>query len=155
MINNSGRFKKGLIPWNKGKKYPELSGISHQGWKGGKSRYPSCWCGKQLSRTSAKVCKKHPTQDHRDKIAASRSGYKDEKHPQWKGKKASYRAKHQWIVRKFGQPSKCEKCGVTGNGHKMHWANKSHKYKRIKEDWIRLCVKCHGKYDSINRKLNS
>jgi len=32
-------------------------------------------------------------------------------------------------------------------GKKIHWANKSGEYLRDKDDWIRLCCKCHKKYD--------
>lgn len=31
--SNSGSFKKGLTPWTKGKKFPELSGENHPSWK--------------------------------------------------------------------------------------------------------------------------
>jgi hypothetical protein len=30
-------FKKGIIPWNKGKKIPKISGEKHYYWKGGKT----------------------------------------------------------------------------------------------------------------------
>ena len=36
--NNPQVFKKGHIPWNKGKKRPEISGINHFRWKGGISK---------------------------------------------------------------------------------------------------------------------
>ncbi len=72
-----------------------------------------------------------------------------EKHSHWKGEKVSYSGLHHWISKTLGHPNICVNCGFTSdNHHKMHWANKSHKYKRIVSDWIRLCVPCHSKYDS-------
>ena len=79
---------------------------------------------------------------------AKKSG---EKAYQWKGKNASYIAKHAWLYRKFGQPETCEHCGKTGlKGKFIHWANKDHKYRRRLEDWMRLCHSCHYKYDMEN-----
>lgn len=68
--------------------------------------------------------------------------------PKWKGDDPGYRALHYWQERQLGKPTKCEHC-LKDNlfGRKIHWANKSHKYLRNKNDWIRLCVKCHKKYD--------
>lgn len=55
---------------------------------------------------------------------------------------------HSWVKRQLGFPNKCEHCGFeSDNHHKMHWANKSHEYKRDIKDWIRLCAPCHKKYD--------
>ena len=53
---------------------------------------------------------------------------------------------HEWVVRRLGKPSKCEFCG-TMEKRKYHWANKSGEYKRDLNDWLRLCVPCHKKYD--------
>lgn len=73
----------------------------------------------------------------------------------WKGEKSSYVAKHQWIVRKLGQPDTCEFCGKRGlSGHKIHWANKSKQYKHETTDWIRLCVPCHKLYDIRRKKID-
>lgn len=63
----------------------------------------------------------------------------------WKGGKVGYRALHYWVERKLGKPKKCEFCLV--EKAKFHWANKSGDYLRNVSDWIRLCVKCHRKYD--------
>ncbi len=35
MIGNTNGFKKGMTPWNKGIKYPQISGENHHAWKGG------------------------------------------------------------------------------------------------------------------------
>jgi len=69
-----------------------------------------------------------------------------EKHPLWKGAEASYTAKHIWIRLHGGTPSKCEHCGKT-EAKKFEWANISKQYLRQLDDWVRLCVPCHRKYD--------
>jgi len=80
----------------------------------------------------------------REKIRKKLKGNKN----RWKGDKVGYRALHQWIVKKLGKPTKCERCKKSGLiGRKIHWANKSHKYKRDLSNWLRLCVKCHKEFD--------
>lgn len=67
----------------------------------------------------------------------------------WKGDEVGYFGLHNWVRRTLGKPNKCEHCNdISLNGRQYHWANKSQKYLRDKDDWIRLCVKCHKKYDS-------
>lgn len=68
----------------------------------------------------------------------------------WKGDEASYFAKHIWMKTQFGAPTKCEKCG-TEKKRMYHWANISGEYHRKREDWLRLCVPCHKKYDLLKR----
>lgn len=68
-------------------------------------------------------------------------------HPKWKGKEVQYRALHSWVERMIGKPNNCSHCGKIGYGRQMHWANKSHEYKRDLSDWLRLCPKCHKNYD--------
>lgn len=77
--------------------------------------------------------------------------FEDEtRHPNWKGEEVGYRALHVWVVKMLGQPKKCEHCLKTDlKFRQYHWANKSHKYKRDLTDWIRLCAKCHKKYDKV------
>ena len=66
----------------------------------------------------------------------------------FKGKNVKYVSLHCWISRKLGKPEKCEHCDKNGlTGKKIHWANISHVYKRDLNDWLRLCVSCHKKYD--------
>lgn len=72
--------------------------------------------------------------------------------PNFKGDEASYSAKHYWMSRHYGQPSTCEHCQKPNlTGKKIHWANKSGLYKREREDWLRLCVKCHFLFDKQNK----
>ena len=71
----------------------------------------------------------------------------------WKGDNVGYDALHDWVNRWLNIPKKCSKCGVKSKKDSIgrrtvHWANKSHKYKRILKDWIALCIKCHRRYDN-------
>lgn len=75
-----------------------------------------------------------------------------EKHPLWKGDKAGYKSIHQWVVRMLGRADECAECNST---EYVEWANKSHKYMRDLTDWIKLCKKCHKKYDRNNMGIAS
>ena len=67
---------------------------------------------------------------------------------QWKETGFGMKALHNWVKRWLGRPDTCEFCGKAGlSGCKIHWANKSHQYKRDLSDWLRLCAKCHWHYD--------
>lgn len=72
----------------------------------------------------------------------------------WKGEKVGYRCLHLWVQRHLGKAKKCEHCGIVGSGHKIHWANINHKYKRNLRDWIQLYVPCHKAYDKILNPLS-
>lgn len=69
----------------------------------------------------------------------------DEAHHMWKGQKVGYCGLHAWVRRHRGKPTVCEHCGCIGPRH--HWANIDHKYRRVLEDFIRLCQRCHYVYD--------
>lgn len=72
--------------------------------------------------------------------------------PTWKDNKVSYRRLHKWVEFSLGKPNTCECCHKSfENNHYIHWANKSHEYKRSLDDWMRLCAKCHTKYDLAYR----
>ena len=79
--------------------------------------------------------------ERREKTSGSKNGW-------WK-EEVGYHGLHARIYRKLGRPTSCEHCNkkrlVRG---KIHWANKSGKYKDELTDWIRLCVPCHKKYDT-------
>lgn len=71
---------------------------------------------------------------------------KGSKNPAWVGNKIQYFGVHTWIKRHFGNPQYCEHCKRT-NKKKYEWANINHRYRRVKKDYLRLCVSCHRKYD--------
>ena len=67
-------------------------------------------------------------------------GTKGEKNLHWKGNGVGYGALHDWVRSRLGEPKKCEYCGKDNlTGHKIHWANKSRKFLRDVNDWLRLC----------------
>ena len=73
---------------------------------------------------------------------------KGENNGNWTGEKVEYRGLHHRVTKELGKPHKCEHCGNTKLNHRQyHWANKSRQYKTDLLDWIRLCVRCHKKYD--------
>jgi len=123
---NSGSFKKGYISPRKGK--------------------PLGWIGHSTPHTEKS--KKLMSLNRKGK----HTGINNNK---WKGDDVGNVALHSWLKRQLGFPNKCEFCGFESDDHhKMHWANKSHKYKRKVNDWLRLCVSCHKKYDLTFIKKN-
>jgi hypothetical protein len=83
--------------------------------------------------------------EHRINISKAKIGAKN---PAWK-EENTYRGYHRWVHRKFGEPKGCEHCDINDN-RMYHWAAKNHKNgDRNREDWLRLCVPCHSKYDGI------
>ncbi|MEK6880580.1 MAG: hypothetical protein AABY22_13265, partial [Nanoarchaeota archaeon] len=64
-----------------------------------------------------------------------------------------YKRVHVWINKRLGNPQKCLFC-KTIKAKKYEWANKSGKYKWDIKDWLRLCVKCHKKYDDVGNKVH-
>jgi hypothetical protein len=72
----------------------------------------------------------------------------------FKGDKVGKSALHDWVKARLGTPMKCEQCGFeSDNPCQINWANKSGEYKRDLSDWLRLCRKCHHKYDNISEKM--
>ena len=130
---------------------------------------PGYWLGKKLSKTHKEKISKGTSKgrqgikfsvEHIKNLSLSHKGQRawcagkkcpqlsDENHHEWKGDNVGYSALHSWVKRKLGKPETCEHCNKTKlKSRQIHWANKSHRYLRDKNDWIRLCVKCHKKYD--------
>ncbi len=94
---------------------------------------------------------RHHTEEAKKKIgeaSINRGAIPPSGHGRFRDGVARYTAIHQWVVREKGRPTKCEHCGKDGlTRHKIQWANIDHKYRRFLSDYIRLCVKCHRKYD--------
>lgn len=84
-----------------------------------------------------------------------------ERHPKWVGDAVQYNALHSWVKRRLGRPDTCEHCNKKGKHitylkqgkpnkkWSIQWANKSGKYKRDTEDWLKLCAKCHYSFDRL------
>ena len=75
---------------------------------------------------------------------------REELSPHWKGNEVGKGGLHNWVKRHKGTPKICEHCG-NKKAKKYEWANKSRKYKRSLDDWLRLCTSCHAKYDYLVR----
>ena len=61
---------------------------------------------------------------------------------------AGYSALHKWVRKWKGKPTVCESCGRTDC--RIEWANSDHKYRRVLDDYIALCVPCHFVFDREN-----
>jgi hypothetical protein len=68
------------------------------------------------------------------------SHMRNEKHPMWKGKKASLTAIHVWIKRRKVKPNYCEHCKTFPP---RDLANIGHTYNRNIDEYLWLCRKCH------------
>lgn len=126
--DNPTSFKKGHVPWSTGTK-----GVLKSWNKGNKGMKP--WMnisGLKLGWGWTK-------------------GIYGENNPCWKGDNVGYCQLHNWVKHELGKPMKCDFCGDETKS-KYEWANKSGKYKRDVTDWLRLCKKCHNRYDNITTK---
>lgn len=100
--------------------------------------------GRKLSKAHRDVVVKNLVQGGWNK---GMTGIQDnEKNGNWKGNDASYSAKHAWVRKYKGRPSKCEECGLKEE-RKYQWSNISGEYRRELSDYRSLCVPCHKKYD--------
>lgn len=85
---------------------------------------------------------------------AAKRDQRGEKNHMWKGDDASYKAFHQRIVKRRGQPKKCELCGTTDPSKHYDWASRTGRYEDP-ADYFRLCRSCHWVYDErINNIRN-
>ena len=158
----SEEMKKKLSEAHKGMKYSEETKKKHsrllkEQWKNGvrKGGWKLSEETKRKIGTASKGRK--VSEETKRKISQAQKGRKrpwqeGDKSPSWKGDDIGYQGLHTWVKKVLGKPTECEHCGkknlVNSKEHNLiHWANKSGKYKRDKNDWIRLCAKCHIHYD--------
>jgi len=90
------------------------------------------------------------------------SQFRGSKSVEWKGQAVGYRALHKWVEKLRGKAFFCEDCGRTespkgkdARRNYFQWANISHHYLRILEDWKQLCYKCHKQFDMAHRKAST
>jgi len=108
--------------------------------------------GKKLSeehkrKIVAKLIGRPVSEETRKKIGDANRG---EKCGNWKGDAVKYRALHSRIIREWGKANICSNCESTKN---VEWHNISGKYKLDREDWEKLCRKCHmDKDERIKRR---
>lgn len=137
-------YARGGKTWNKGltDKDNPIIGVSAAKAREAKKDKPA-WNKGLTKKTDERVAK------YAHKLKGMKKPWQEgAKHHQWKGKGVTYTALHKWIARRLGSPDTCEHCNISGlSSHQIHWANKSGKYKRDLDDWVRLCVKCHYLFD--------
>lgn len=100
---------------------------------------------------------KKQTNETKEKISKANkiSVKKGENSPNWKRDSVAYTTIHKRMITKYGQPRYCEHCKRTDKKN-YEWCNKDHKYLMKKENWMRLCVPCHTKYDiNYNNRPNN
>ncbi len=91
------------------------------------------------------------TEKHKLNLSKSHIGkHRGKNNLMWRGDDVGYIAVHEWINTHKGKPQVCESCRATRKEKKLAWANKDHSYKRIFEDYIALCYRCHCQYDKYN-----
>jgi hypothetical protein len=117
-VKNKSWFRKGYSSWNKG----------------------LAWSDKAKKKMSLSKIGKHfsPKTEFKSESTIGDSNAK------WLGDKVGYHGLHTWVKRKKGKAVVCFECGSTKS---TEWANISHEYKRVINDWISLCHKCHIRYD--------
>lgn len=106
-------------------------------------KYRLSHAGKKLSESTKK------------KISASNIGKNKpmlvgENNTRWNPHRV-YEHSHKWMYDNFGKPNYCEDCKTTVS-KVFDWANISGEYKLEREDWKRLCRKCHVKFDDVANK---
>lgn len=120
--------------------------------------YAPLWLEK---RDGAKYCSKvcywenkhdEPWNKNTKGLIKSNRGSFSHTESKWTGDIKEYKSLHYWVGKNLGKPEVCSSCGEIKEGKNIHWANKSGEYKKDPNDWIRLCVRCHYKFDNVERR---
>lgn len=100
-----------------------------------------CGCGKEFETSQDRIdC-------GRGKYCSKTCMYKFRNNPPVHDN-AKYSAVHKWIAKNYGKSMECENCGLkSSNPYQIHWANLDGNYDRLRENWARLCAKCHWHLD--------
>ncbi|MFH2030829.1 MAG: hypothetical protein ABIJ40_09490 [Bacteroidota bacterium] len=147
-----------------GKKHEVKKSYAERGY--GKFCSNSCYFLSDEVKKGGRSCLGIPrSKETRQKISLSKIGKpigslgkecrtkQGENHYAWKGDAVGYFALHAWIRRKWGKACRCEQCGLDkvpeGFSRFFQWANIDHLYKRNKDDWKQLCIKCHKAFDGL------
>lgn len=128
--------RKGKTPWNKG-----LKG-AQEAWNKG---LPRTWeAGKDFIKGDKRLIGNKFALGN----SPNKTSFQKGMTPYNKGvyKSNNIAAVHYWVKQTLGKPNKCEHCGSKDRTH-YDWANKDHTYKKVVNDWMRLCRGCHMKYD--------
>ena len=88
-----------------------------------------------------------------EKVSDSLRGKIGKKSRRWKGNKASYVAKHMWIIKHYGNAKRCS-IDPSHKAKRYEWANVSGEYKRDISDYMELCPSCHRKMDHDRKALS-
>lgn len=102
--------------------------------------------GKTIPAMSRALTGRTLSPETRKKIGQSVQGKNGELSRNWKGTDAKYDALHAWARKYFVDPGLCEFCNSVIN---LQWSSKYDRpLSRNQDDWQRLCVKCHRRYDN-------
>jgi len=97
-----------------------------------------CWVKRGSGKFCSKVCHYLWRSKH----------FKGEKHPLFNPKTTNYAAVHDWMLKTFGKANKCESLKCKKDSKGFVWALKKGKiYERKRQNFKRLCYKCHFQYD--------
>lgn len=116
-------LREKAVPWNKGLKGIHLSPKTE--WKSG-----------HVPQGSVLFEKGHVPWNYGKNEGRAAWFYKD--------RELEYKALHKRINRKLRDVYNCQWCGAGGV---LHCANLSGNYLEDLDDWAKVCVSCHYKYD--------
>ena len=68
------------------------------------------------------------------------------------GTSQQYSAIHQWLIYHYGNPLKCDDCGIIGKKLGQKWSiehalKPNFKYEKNIDNFTSLCMKCHRNMD--------
>ena len=173
--DESGQFVKGNIGYWKNKERPELSGINHPNWIGGKANYICDYCGKPFRKYPShrkaeyKCCSlscatkiKHLTdvkcgfqKGHEPYDTSNRQPLRGSKHPMWKG---GHTRKYRYSIRGRSwkeireevirlDRNRCQVCGRTKRLNVHHIIPFRYTKDNSLTNLITLCRSCHMRWD--------